>query len=121
MDIKYAHDLTGTGRNTKPFDLMPSSDYDLVLDTADTDGVCQGDTDETLSQWGIEDSDIDGTTGNCISSWRIGQTGIACVQIEGSFTRNMIATEVCDFTIDYSDHVISIQMGKVGEADPSAY
>ena len=51
--IKYEHDDNATGtttnRNTKPYDLMPASDYDLTLDTTDTTTPCQSGSDQTAS------------------------------------------------------------------------
>jgi hypothetical protein len=31
------------------------------------------------------------------------------------------ADAICDFKVDYSDHVVSIQMGAVGESDATPY
>lgn len=44
------------------------------------------------------------------------------MQLEASFKRTMVAAETaCDFSIDYSDHAVKIQMGQVGETDPTPY
>ena len=109
--ITMTHDSSG---QAFPYDLAPASDYDTTVD--DT-GTCTG----SSSQWAWDDTD---SKNKCLTQWRIGSKGIACVQVEASFKRDLAieSTEsACDIELDYIDVVVSIRQGMVSETDTVPY
>jgi len=88
-------------------DLIPAGDYDFTTDTAFKNAAAATPCSTDASNWTLKD----GTSNMCTKWWRIGYSGIACVEVTGHITRPFDRqpakapnTDVCDFSIDYVKH-----------------
>ena len=101
-----------TQNSSAPYDLNPTSDYEVKDDDF---------TSTATNQWAYVAQSGTPDLGLCLTSWRIGNKGHSCVQVEAYFTRNMARDStndaLYDIDMDYSDHVVSIRMGAAGESD----
>ena len=97
-----------------PSDLAPTSDFDTTLDTAAVDADGNALSPLCTEDWASEPAPST-TSKLCTESWNLGNSGIACVELTGQFTRSLSTTaddtDDCDFDLDYISYSVKIQIG----------
>lgn len=120
MRVEWVKSTDGTNPGTAHmYDLKPTSATDETVDTT-TDNWTYSSTEAVHDDAGGAPS----TTGTnlCKETWVYSNTAVACMQVTGTFSRDMIVSAVTasnptadtaeDFDFDFVDHSISAQFGK---------